>query len=73
MMKYVSVLTLIITAVSSASPPITPAPRLLDKFSTGYMMEDGVRKGAAPECKDSLGWVYYNGHCYMFTRSRVSF
>ena len=73
MMKCVSVLTLIITAVSAASPPITPAPRLLDKFSTGYMMEDGVRKGAAPECKDSLGWVYYNGHCYMFTRSPVSF
>jgi len=73
MMKRVSVLTLIITTVSAASPPITPAPRLLDKFSTGYMMEDGVRKGAAPECKDSLGWVYYNGHCYMFTSYHVDY
>ena len=47
---------------------MTPAPRFLDQFSTGFMMEDGVKKGAAPECKDGLGWVYYNGHCYLFTR-----
>ena len=32
------------------------------------MLEDGVMKGAAPECRDQLGWVYFNGHCYMFSR-----
>ena len=45
------------------------APRFLDQFSTGFMMEDGARAAAAPECKDGLGWIYYNGHCYLFTRS----
>ena len=24
-------------------------------------------RGAAPECA-GLGWVYYNGHCYLFDR-----
>ena len=69
-MMKVQVLTLFIAgaAVSAKTPGMTPAPRLLDQFSTGYMMEDGVRAQAAPECKDDLGWVYYNGHCYMFTR-----
>ena len=31
------------------------------------MMEDGHMRGAAPECP-GLGWVYNNGHCYLFTR-----
>ena len=43
------------------------APRHLDKFSTGFMMEDGNMRGAAPEC-GGLGWVYHNGHCYLFDR-----
>ena len=30
-------------------------------------MEDGNMRGAAPECA-GLGWVYYNGHCYLFDR-----
>ena len=47
--------------------PFCPS-RFLDQFSTGFMMEDGARAAAAPECKDGLGWVYYNGHCYLFTR-----
>merc|ERR1711934_1181423 len=28
-------------------------------------MEDGNMRGAAPEC-GGLGWVYHNGHCYLF-------
>ena len=28
---------------------------------------------AAPECRESLGWVYYNGHCYMFTSYHVDY
>ena len=51
----------------------SPAPRLLDQFATGFMMEDGMQRAAAPECKDGLGWVYYNGHCYMFTSYHVDF
>ena len=47
---------------------MSPAPRLLDQFATGFMLEDGNQRAAAPECKEGLGWVYYNGHCYMFTR-----
>ena len=35
----------------------------------GFMMEDGNMRGAAPECA-GLGWVYYNGHCYLFDRYR---
>ena len=33
----------------------------------GFMMEDGNMRGAAPECA-GLGWVYFNGHCYLFDR-----
>ena len=46
------------------------APRHLDEFSTGFMMEDGNMRGAAPEC-GGLGWVYHNGHCYLFDRFSV--
>ena len=28
--------------------------RELDEFSTGFMIEDGKRRGAAPECKGRL-------------------
>ena len=36
-------------------------------WSLCYMMEDGHMRGAAPEC-GGLGWVYHNGHCYLFDR-----
>merc|ERR1711971_593309 len=49
----------------AAGNDVSPAPRFLDQFSTGFMMEDGNMRGAAPECA-GLGWVYYNGHCYFF-------
>merc|ERR1712156_253349 len=49
------------------------APRHLDVFSTGRMKEDGVLKAAAPECKGQLGWVYHNGHCYLFTSYHLDF
>merc|ERR1712241_730768 len=47
--------------------------RILDEFTTNSMKEDGVLKAAAPECKDGLVWVYYNGHCYMFTSYHVDY
>ena len=28
---------------------------------------------AAPQCTGSLGWVYYNGYCYMFTSYHVDY
>ena len=28
---------------------------------------------AAPECTGSLGWVYNNGYCYMFTSYHVDY
>merc|ERR1719419_1182519 len=62
MFKILSSLTII-----SAVLALGPAPRVLDEFSVGFMMEDGVKTAAAPECRDGLGWVYYNGHCYLFT------
>ena len=66
MMRVLSVS--LVLACSAVAENSQLAPRKLDKFSTGYMMEDGARAAAAPECKDGLGWVYYNGHCYLFTR-----
>jgi len=57
----------------AAEPLQSLAPRLLDSFSTAFMMEDGAMRGAAPECKDGLGWVYNNGHCYMFSSFHVDF
>merc|ERR1711971_1268681 len=48
-----------------AGNDVSPAPRFLDQFSTGFMMEDANMRGAAPECA-GLGWIYYNGHCYLF-------
>ena len=32
-----------------------------------------TKSAAAPECRESLGWVYYNGHCYMFTSYHVDY
>jgi len=72
MMKVIVPFSVLMAGVFS-QPSMTPAPRFLDQFSTGFMMEDGVKKGAAPECKDGLGWVYYNGHCYMFTSYHVDY
>ena len=68
-MKVLAVsLVLFVLAVAEYSE-LSRAPRFLDQFSSGFMMEDGARAAAAPECKDGLGWVYYNGNCYLFTRS----
>ena len=47
---------------------LVPASAAGQLFATGFMLEDGKQRAAAPECKGGLGWVYYNGHCYMFTR-----
>merc|ERR1712141_828374 len=51
-------LVLFVLAVAEYSE-LSRAPRFLDQFSTGFMMEDGARAAAAPECKDGLGWVYH--------------
>ena len=37
------------------------------------MVEDGQTRAAAPECRDALGWVYFDGHCYMFNSYHVNF
>ena len=66
MMKVLLTLALVSTTVLALERR-SPAVRLLDEFSTGFMLEDGVRTSAAPECRDGLGWVYYSGHCYLFT------
>ena len=67
MMKILLALALVSTT-ALALEKTSPAARFLDEFSTGLMMlEDGVRTSAAPECRDGLGWVYHNGHCYLFT------
>ena len=42
-------------------------PHTTDFLKPGFMMEDGNMRGAAPECA-GLGWVYFNGHCYLFDR-----
>ena len=31
------------------------------------MLENGERRGAAPECREELGWIYQGGRCYMIT------
>ena len=36
------------------------------------MTEDGETRAAAPQCS-GLGWVYYEGHCYLFTSRHVDF
>ena len=51
----------------SAAVALGPAQRFLDEFSDNFMLEDGVKTSAAPECRDGLGWVYHSGHCYLFT------
>jgi len=59
------VLALLLQVAAGNEQMVSPAPRFLDQFSTGFMMEDGNMRGAAPECA-GLGWVYFNGHCYLF-------
>ena len=66
----VSLVLVLVCLAAAEFSEMSRAPRFLDQFSTGFMMEDGARAAAAPECKDGLGWIYYNGHCYLFTRSR---
>ena len=61
------------TSSNSSSSATSSSPRQLDSFSTGFMMEDGQQSRAAPECRPGLGWVYYSGHCYMFTSSHADF
>ena len=61
------VLVLPLLVLVGADPSVHLAPRHLDQFATGWMMEDGNMRGAAPEC-GGLGWVYHNGHCYLFDR-----
>ena len=61
---------LILFLYFSAHIPICPVrlDRGIDHHhDVGFMMEDGNMRGAAPECA-GLGWVYYNGHCYLFDR-----
>ena len=50
--------------ISRAKQPDTTDFQFL---KPGFMMEDGNMRGAAPECA-GLGWVYFNGHCYLFDR-----
>ena len=61
------------TSSNSSSSATSSTPRQLDSFSTGFMMEDGQQSRAAPECREGLGWVYYSGHCYMFTSFHADF
>merc|ERR1719410_2295542 len=72
-MRVLAVSLVLVCAVAADFSDMSRAPRFLDQFSTGVMMEDGVMKGAAPECRDQLGWVYYNGHCYLFTSYHETF
>ena len=37
------------------------------------MLEDGLLKAAAPECRFGLGWVYHKGFCYLFTSYHIDF
>ena len=30
-------------------------------------------RAAAPQCTNGLGWVYFSGHCYMFTSWHLDF
>jgi len=67
-MRVLAVSLVLVCATAAVDfSEMSRAPRFLDQFSTGFMMEDGARAAAAPECKDGLGWIYYNGHCYLFT------
>ena len=50
-MKRLLTFSLAIVAASALSAPMTPAPRFLDQFATGFMMEDGDMRAAAPECR----------------------
>ena len=62
-----------VLALASGQEDQSLAPRYLDQYSVGFMKEDGNLRAAAPECKDDLGWVYHEGHCYMFTSYHVDF
>ena len=48
-----------------------------NEFFLGQMTEEieGVptTTAAAPQCTGSLGWVYNNGYCYMFTSYHVDY
>jgi len=66
-------LLIISTAMARQSQPVTIRPRFYDQFTTGEKLEDGVMTKAAPECRDQMGWVYFKGHCYMFSSYHETF
>ena len=37
------------------------------------MLEDGQLRAAAPQCRFGPGWIYHNGHCYLFTSYHEDF
>ena len=37
------------------------------------MLEDGMLRAAAPECRYGPGWIYWNGHCYQYTSYHEDF
>ena len=72
-MRVLAASLVLISMAVAQFTEVSRAPRFLDQFSTGFMMEDGARAAAAPECRDGLGWVYFNGHCYLFTSYHESY
>ena len=42
-------------------------------FFTIQMLEDGMLRAAAPECRYGPGWIYWNGHCYQYTSYHEDF
>ena len=45
----------------------------MNSSATLFLQEDGKMREAAPQCTDGLGWVYFKGHCYMFTSWHLDF
>merc|ERR1719479_654408 len=64
-------MTFTVVLCNPQSSPLLP--RQLDEFATNTMRENGQLRAAAPECKGQLGWVYFKGHCYMFTSYHETF
>ena len=51
-------------------------PSHIHSPSLFQMVEDGQTRTAAPEClfdDGQLGWVYWNGHCYLFASFHTPF
>jgi len=62
-----------LAAAVTVTPPKTRVQRVLDQYAVGTMLEEGKKVAAAPECKFGLGWVYYDGHCYLFTSYHIDY